>query len=81
MVVQHQVEAGLRLQAAAVAGEHAAELVVPCIQAAGQVVPDRLVEPAVDNVVVVLNKQAVQAQEVVAAPVAVDCRWCLLHRR
>lgn len=34
--------------------------------------PDRPVEPAVDNVVVVLNKQAVQAQEVVAAPVAVE---------
>lgn len=72
MVVQHQVGAGLRRQAAAVAGEHAAEPVVPCTQAAGPVVPDRPVERVVDNVVVVLNKQAVQEQEVVAAPVAVE---------
>lgn len=72
MVVQYQVEAGVRLQAVVVAGEHAAELVVPCKQASGQVVPDRPVERAVDNVVVVLNKQAVQAQEVVAAPVDVE---------
>jgi hypothetical protein len=71
-VVQHQVGAGLRRQAAAVAGEHAAEPVVPCTQAAGPVVPDRPVERVVDNVVVVLNKQAVQEQEVVAAPVAVE---------
>lgn len=71
-MVQHQVGAGLRRQAAAVAGEHAAEPVVPCTQAAGPVVPDRPVERVVDNVVVVLNKQAVQEQEVVAAPVAVE---------
>lgn len=71
-MVQHQVEVGLRRQAAGAAGEHASEPVVPCTQAAGQVVPDRPAERVVDSVVVALNKQAVQAQEVVVAPVDVE---------
>lgn len=63
MVVQHLAEVGLRWQASVVAREHASEPEVLCTQAAGQVVLDRPAERVVDNAEVVLNKQAVLAQE------------------